>query len=103
MSLSLLLFYHLSEKSRKELYVNAYARRCLPKFPRQVTSLLMFGIARQNRYYCNFTKGRTEILQGAKCLNTIKKIGGQCLTTAINDMKAIRYAPVEGKIAKTCW
>ena len=93
----------ISEKSRKELYVNAYARRCLPQFPRQVTSLLMFGIARKNRYYCNYTKGKSDILQGAKCLNAIKSTGAQCLSTTIQDMIAIRYAPTEGKIAKTCW
>jgi len=90
------------EKSRKELYVNEYARRCLAKFPRQVTSLLMFGIARRNRYYCNYIKGKSEIIQGARCLNAIKETGAQCLSQAITDMMAIRHAPIEGKIAKTC-
>ncbi|KAI2805907.1 hypothetical protein BLOT_004917, partial [Blomia tropicalis] len=90
------------EKSRIELYVTAYARRCLPKFPRQVTSLLMFGIARKNRYYCNFVKGKSDIIQGAKCINTIKETGAQCLTQTINDLMAIRHAPTDGKIAKTC-
>ena len=63
----------------------------------------MFGIARRNRYYCNYNKGKAEILQGAKCLNAIKNKGAQCLNQTISDMMAIRHASADGKIAKTCW
>lgn len=92
-----------SEKSRKELYLREYATRCLAQFPRQLMSLLMFGVVRKNRYYCAYTKGRTEFIQFATCLNQIKSKGAVCMNNMIRDFMAIKYSPVKGRIGKTCW
>lgn len=91
-----------NQTNQKELYVKEYARRCLPKFPRQVTSLLMFGIIRKNRQFCGKTRQRKEMLHAAQCLNSIKTKGAKCFTKAIQDFLIIKHTPVSGRIGKTC-
>lgn len=90
------------EKSRKEIYLREYANRCLAQFPRQLMSLLMFGVVRKNRYYCSYHKGRSEFIQFASCLNKIKPKGAQCMNDMIRDFMAIRHSPVKGRIGKMC-
>lgn len=88
---------------QKELYVKEYARRCLAKFPKQVTSLLMFGIIRKNRQLCSKTKLRKEMIHAAKCLNVMKPKGSKCFQKAIQDFLLIKHLPVRTRPGKTCW
>ena len=92
-----------SQTNQKELYVKEYARRCLAKFPRQVTSLLMFGIIRKNRQFCSKTKLRKEMIHAAHCLNTIKRKGSKCFSRAIQDFLIIKHMAISGRVGKTCW
>nr|XP_046915904.1 uncharacterized protein LOC124496429 [Dermatophagoides farinae] len=91
-----------NQTNQKELYVKEYARRCLAKFPRQVTSLLMFGIIRKNRQFCSKTKLRKEMIHAAHCLNTIKRKGSKCFSRAIQDFLIIKHMAISGRVGKTC-
>ncbi|KAH9414318.1 hypothetical protein DERP_008517 [Dermatophagoides pteronyssinus] len=91
-----------NQTNQKELYVKEYARRCLAKFPRQVTSLLMFGIIRKNRQFCSKTRLRKEMIHAAHCLNTIKRKGSKCFSRSIQDFLIIKHMPISGRVGKTC-
>lgn len=91
------------EKIQKELYVKDYAKRCLKAFPYQVTTLLMFGVIRKNKYYCTFKRGKKDIVAMAKCLNAIKSNGNKCMNILIDEAMAIINAPEKLKIGLICW
>jgi len=91
------------EKLEKEYYVKDYAKRCLKAFPHQVTTLLMFGVIRKNKYYCTFKKGKKDIVKMAKCLNTIKSKGNRCMTKLIDEAMATRNVSENLKIGSICW
>jgi hypothetical protein len=92
------------EKIQKELYVKNYAKRCLKAFPFQVTTLLMYGVIRKNKYYCSFKRGKKDIVAMAKCLNSIKSNGNKCMSKLIDEaMATIPLKDNNRKIASICW
>ena len=92
-----------SEKVKKELYVKDYAKRCLKAFPYQVTTLLMYGVIRKNKYYCTFKRGKKDIVNMAKCLNAIKPQGTRCMNKLIDEAMVTINAPEKMKIGLICW
>jgi hypothetical protein len=96
-------FKFCSEKIQKELYVKNYAKRCLKAFPFQVTTLLMYGVIRKNKYYCSFKRGKKDIVAMAKCLNSIKSNGNKCMSKLIDEaMATIPLKDNNRKIASIC-
>ncbi|CAG2115935.1 unnamed protein product [Medioppia subpectinata] len=90
------------EKNQKEHYVKQYAKRCLKAFPYQVTTLLMYGVIRKNKYYCNFNRGKKDIVSMAKCLNAIKPQATQCMNKLIDEAMVTVNAPTKLKIGLIC-
>lgn len=91
------------EKVQKELYVKDYAKRCLKAFPYQVTTLLMYGVIRKNKFYCNFSRGKKDMVSMAKCLNAIKPQGNRCMNKLIDEAMISINAPEKLKIGLICW
>ncbi|XP_054155301.1 uncharacterized protein LOC128953805 [Oppia nitens] len=91
-----------TERVQKELYVKNYAKRCLKAFPYQVTTLLMYGVIRKNKYYCTFKRGQKDIVGMAKCLNDIKPMGDKCMSKLIDEAMITINAPENLKIGLIC-
>jgi hypothetical protein len=98
------LSFFCREKIQKELYVKDYAKKCLKAFPFQVTTLLMYGVMRKNKYYCSFKRGKKDIVAMAKCLNSIKSNGNKCMNKLIDEaMATIPLKDDNLKIVSICW
>lgn len=71
-----------------EKCIKDYSRRCLAAFPRQVTNLLVFGIANQQKKYCK--KGASAIVQHGKCGNSDLEKGHKCMDVYIDHLYGIQ-------------
>lgn len=85
-----------------EKCIKDYSRRCLAAFPRQVTNLLVFGIANQQKKYCK--KGGSAIVQHGKCGNSDLEKGHKCMDTYIDHLYGIQESEdANKKIPYVCW
>lgn len=96
----LLQFSSLAKETEK--CIKDYSRRCLAAFPRQVTNLLVYGIANQQKKYCK--KGASDIIQHGKCGNSDLEKGHQCMDVYIDDLYGIQETEdSDKKIPFVCW
>lgn len=93
-----------SYKNALENNVEDYSKLCLKSLPRTITELLMFGVKRQNRYYCSgSSKARSDLLDSARCLAKIKQTGKKCMDELIVDMLSVLTSPSAKRIGRLCW
>ncbi|KAI7688591.1 hypothetical protein SSS_03087 [Sarcoptes scabiei] len=90
------------QTNQKELSVKDYAKKCLAKFPRQITSLLMFGIIRKNKQLCSKTKLRNEMIHASNCLNAMKTKGSRCFNRAIQDLLIVKHMQLKDRVGRLC-
>jgi len=90
--------------SETEKCIKDYSSKCLDTYPRQVTNVLAFGIAKTNKGYCSGTRRKERFISIGKCGNKIKAAGDKCIHTytdklqGIQNMKDNKY-----KIPLVCW
>ena len=84
--------------------IDDYAKNCLKALPRTLTSLLMFGVRRQNHYYCSTSsKAKDDYLHSARCLTLVKPSGEKCMNSLVVDMLSVLSSPSNKRIGRLCW
>lgn len=74
--------------------VKRFARECLPRFARQVTNLLLFGVTKVNKPLCLNDANKLAFTKVAKCGNINIEPKHRCMDKFIDDLK---QTETEGK------
>jgi hypothetical protein len=80
---------HCRTITATEKCIKDYSSKCLDAFPRQVTSVLAFGVAKTNKGYCTNQRRKDKFISIGKCGNQIKAEGDKCMQTYIDRLQGI--------------
>ncbi|XP_054155087.1 uncharacterized protein LOC128953613 [Oppia nitens] len=80
---------HCRQIKNYENCIKDYSKKCLQSFPRQVTGVLAYGVAKTNKGYCTNKKRKDSFIEIGKCANNIKHLGDACMKTYIDDLQGI--------------
>lgn len=100
----ILLFHRTITATEK--CIKDYSSKCLDAFPRQVTSVLAFGVAKTNKGYCTNQRRKDKFISIGKCGNQIKLEGDKCMQTYIDRLKGVETLTKSDnnlKVPLMCW
>lgn len=89
-----------------EKCIKNYSSKCLDSFSRQVTSVLVFGVAKTNKGYCTNQIRKDKFISIGKCANQIKAEGDKCMQTYIDRLQGVETLTKSDnnlKIPLMCW
>jgi hypothetical protein len=72
-----------------EKCIKNYASKCLSTFPRQVTNVFAYGVAKTNKGYCSNQRRKDSFIAIGKCANKLKPNGDKCMRTYIDRLQGI--------------
>lgn len=86
-----------------EKCIKDYSSNCLQSFPRQVTNVLAYGVAKTNKGYCTNKKRKDSFIAIGKCANKIKHIGDNCMKQFIDNLRGTEnYPEVNTRLPMAC-
>jgi hypothetical protein len=76
----------------------------LDTFPRQVTSVLAFGVAKTNKGYCSSLKRKEKFIGIGTCGNAIKEDANKCMGNYIDTLLGVENEKdIKKKVPMICW
>lgn len=84
---------HCKNVTRYEKCIKDYSQNCLETFPRQVTGILAFGIAKTNKGYCTNQRRKDSYIAFGKCANFVKPNTDKCMFNYIDNLQGIENYP----------
>jgi hypothetical protein len=82
-----ILFFKIRNITGLQQCVKRFARECLPRFARQVTNLVLFGVTKVNKPLCLNDANKLAFTKVAKCGNINIEPKHKCMDTFIDDLK----------------
>ncbi|CAG2179059.1 unnamed protein product [Oppiella nova] len=86
-----------------EKCIKDYASKCLPSFPKQVTSVMAYGVAKTNKGYCSNKRRKEAFISIGKCGNKVKSKVDVCMRQYIDNLQGSENHPdVKERIPLAC-
>ena len=82
-------FFLFRTITETEKCIKDYSSKCLDTFPRQVTGVLAFGVAKTNKGYCSSQKRKDKFIAIGTCGNAIKAGGDKCMQNYIDTLQGV--------------
>lgn len=97
-------YYNLNRNINSlQTCVKKFSRECLPRFARQVTNLVLFGVTKVNKPLCINDENKSAFGKVAKCGNINIESKHKCMDEFIDDLKATETESGDKKIPFVCW
>ncbi|CAG2109084.1 unnamed protein product [Medioppia subpectinata] len=86
-----------------EKCIKDYSSKCLKAFPKQVTSVLAYGVAKTNKGYCSNKKRKESFIMIGECANKMKSPMDKCMFQYIDRLQgAENYRNVKMRLPMAC-